>query len=56
MKELIKWANELAKKCPEYKEEIFYCVALCQDEIEQGGSVENEIRLCKELIMDQIEE
>ena len=54
MKELIKWANEIARDCPEHKEEIFYFVSLCEDEIEEGGSIENEIQLCKQSILDLI--
>jgi hypothetical protein len=54
MKELIKYAKELIVKYPDKKTEIIDFVQLCQDEIEQGGSVEHEIELCysslKELI------
>ena len=54
MKELKKWANEIARDCPEHKEEILYFVTLCEEEIEQGGSIENEIHLCKQSILDLI--
>ena len=34
------------KKFPQFKEEILELYQLALDEIEQGGSVENEIRAC----------
>lgn len=54
MKELKKWANEIIRDCPEHKEEILYFVTLCEEEIEEGGSIENEIHLCKQSILDLI--
>jgi len=54
MKELKKWANEIARDCPEHKEEILYFVKWCEDEIKEGSSIENEIYLCKQSILDLI--
>ena len=56
MENLIKWAKDIAKEHPRHKDQIFELVTLCYDEIEQGGSQTHEIDLCKEDILQLIEE
>lgn len=40
------YVRESIKKYPQHEEEIKSTYFLCLDEIEEGGSVENEISLC----------
>jgi hypothetical protein len=55
-RELIKHGNSILKTNPELKSEIKELIDLCQSEIEEGGSVEHEIELCKESINQLINE
>lgn len=56
MEDLIKYAQTVINKHPQLKEEIEELVQLCKDEIEEGGSPDHEIQLCRgsieELISD----
>jgi hypothetical protein len=56
MDELIKYANEAIKKRPDLKEDILDLVSLCQSEIEDGASVQNEIELCRNDIEELLED
>ncbi len=56
MKELIEYANRIAKEHPSLKSEIKGLVALCMDEIDQGESADHEIELCYEDIRQLIED
>jgi len=47
---------ENAKSYPTLKEEIYELFFICQDEIEDGGSPQHEINLCKDSISQIIEE
>jgi hypothetical protein len=47
MENLIAYVKEIAKKHPQVKEEVFDLLELCMDEIEEGGSKEHEIDLCR---------
>ena len=41
----VQYGNEFMKKHPEYRTEVNNLFQLMKDEIEEGGSVENEINL-----------
>ena len=56
MNELVQWAREFKNSHPDKFSEIWDFVSLCQDEIEEGGSPDHEIELCKESIRQLIEE
>ena len=56
MNELVKWAREFKNSHPDKFDEVWDLVSLCQDEIEEGGSPDHEIQLCKESIRQLIEE
>lgn len=56
IQELITWAKEKAKACPNLKEEIDDFVQLAIDEIEEGASISNEIHLCMSDIEELIKE
>ncbi len=47
MEELKKYVVEVMKSHPQHKEEIRDLYQLCLDEIDEGGSVEHEISLCR---------
>jgi transcription elongation factor GreA-like protein len=55
MKELVQWARALKNEHPDKFDEIWELVDLCYDEIEQGGSPEHEIELCKESIIQLLD-
>lgn len=50
MNELVEWAKEIKQRFPQYRDEIWSFISLCQDEIEEGGSETHEIALCKSSI------
>jgi len=50
MEELAKWCVEFISKNPRKAKEVNDLFVLCQDEIEAGESMENEIELCKNSI------
>lgn len=54
MVELKRYVDEQIWLYPEYKDEIMELYQLCLDEIEQGGSVENECNLCQSSIIELI--
>lgn len=56
MKELIDWAKGLKILHPDKASEISDLIDLCNSEIEEGGSYEHEIELCREAIKQLIEE
>lgn len=56
MKELIQWARALKNEHPDKFDEIWELIDLCADEIEQGGSPEHEIELCKESIIQLLDD
>ena len=56
MNELVQWARALKNEHPHKFDEIWGLIDLCADEIEQGGSIEHEIELCKESIRQLIED
>jgi hypothetical protein len=55
-KELINYGNEILKTRPDLKNDIKGLLDLCQSEIEEGGSVEHEIELCREDMKQLTEE
>lgn len=55
MKELIKYATEMAIKYPFKTHSINELLQLCQDEIDEGGSEAHEIELCAEDIRQTCE-
>lgn len=54
--ELEKYVQEKIKLYPELKSQIISLFQLCLDEIEEGGSKENEIHLCISDIQETINE
>ena len=56
MKELIKYATEMARQYPFKMNEINELLQLCQDEIDEGGYEAHEIELCAEDIKQICEE
>jgi transcription elongation factor GreA-like protein len=56
MKELVQWARALKNEHPDKFDEIWELVDLCYNEIEQGGSPEHEIELCKESIIQLLDD
>ena len=56
MKELIKYATEMARQYPHKLDEINELLSLCHSEIEEGGSEAHEIELCAEDIKQICEE
>jgi hypothetical protein len=56
MENLKKYVYETIEKYPNLKEEIMDLYQLCLDEIDEGGSIENECYLCEDSIKQLIEE
>lgn len=56
MKELIKYATEMARQYPHKLKTINELIQLCKDEIDEGGSEAHEIELCSEDIRQACEE
>jgi transcription elongation factor GreA-like protein len=56
MKELVQWARALKNEHPDKFDEIWELVDLCYNEIEQGGSPEHEIELCKDSIIQLLDD
>ena len=56
MENLKKFAIECIQKFPHLKERITDLYQLCKDEISEGGSVENEVSICRSSIQDLITE
>lgn len=56
IKNLMEWAKQKAKACPNLSEEINDLVQLAIDEIDQGGSVSHEINLCMSDIEELVKE
>lgn len=56
MKELIKYAAEMASLHPDKLTEINDLLQLCCDEIDEGGSEAHEIELCAEDIRQTCED
>ena len=56
MKELIKYATEMALQYPHKLGTINDLIQLCKDEIDEGGSEAHEIELCIEDILQACEE
>jgi hypothetical protein len=56
MEELVQWARSLKNEHPDKFDEIWDFVSLCHDEIEEGGSPDHEIELCKESIRQLLED
>ncbi|WP_282459196.1 hypothetical protein, partial [Mycoplasmopsis arginini] len=54
MEELKQYVVDVVKSHPQHEEEIKGLYYLCLDEIEQGGSVEHEISLCRSDIEELI--
>lgn len=54
IKDLNIFAREMAEKYPNLKEEIYDLVQLCVDEIEEGASLNNELSLCYNDILELI--
>lgn len=53
----VEFGNEFMKKHPQHKEEVRDYFQLMKDEVEEGGSVENEINLfigaCNDLLTEE---
>ena len=56
MDELVQYARGLKNQYPHLFNEIWSLITLCQDEIEEGGSEEHEIQLCRSDIEELINE
>ena len=56
LQELKIYAIKVGIDYPSIKQEVNSLVELCETEIEDGSSIENEIRLCKNDIEQLIEE
>jgi hypothetical protein len=56
MEELVQWARAFKNSHPDKFEEIWDFVSLCHSEIEEGGSPQHEIELCKESIRQLLED
>jgi len=54
MKELRQYVIETMKKFPQHKEEIMDLYQLCLDEIEEGGSPQHEVELCRNEIEELV--
>jgi hypothetical protein len=55
-KELFIYARSVVAQYPDLKEEVLGLIDLCESEIEEGGSVQHEIDLCKRDIDEIVEE
>ena len=55
-KELFSHAKNVIAQHPDLKEEILDLIDLCHSEIEEGGSVDHELHLCKTDIDELVEE
>lgn len=56
MNDLIEYARQVVKQHPNLAEDIMDLIQLCNDEIEEGNSLEHEIELCRENIKQLMEE
>jgi hypothetical protein len=56
LEQLKEWIKIQIAKHPEHKEEILDLYSLCVDEIEEGGSPDHEIYLCRDSVEQLIEE
>lgn len=56
MENLKKFVKETIAKYPNLKSEIIDLYELCIEEIEERGSVENEVSICRSSIQDLITE
>ena len=56
MEELVQWARGFKNSHPDMFDEIWDYVSLCHDEIEEGGSPDHEIELCKESIRQLLDD
>lgn len=56
IKELNLWVNQKIKENPQLKSQILALFDLCIQEIEDGGSIRNEIDICYCDIKELIEE
>ena len=56
LEQLKEWIKIQITKHPEHKEEMLDLFSLCIDEIEQGGSPDNEVYLCRDSIEQLLEE
>ena len=56
MKELVQWARALKNEHPDKFDQIWELVDICYDEIEAGGSPTHEIELCKESIIQLLDD
>lgn len=56
MKELKQFVKDFILEHPEHYNDAWELYQLCLDEIEQGGSPDNEISLCEESINQLLEE
>jgi hypothetical protein len=56
MKELREFVIETMKAYPQHKSEIMDLYQLCLDEIEEGGSPQHEINLCRNEIEELVKE
>jgi hypothetical protein len=54
MKELREYVIEMMKKYPQHKEEMMDLFVLCMDEIEEGGSPQHEMELCRNEIEELV--
>lgn len=56
MKQLAADLREIIAKYPQLKPQIQDLYQLCQDEIEEGGSEEHEIELCRGSVQELVDE
>lgn len=56
LEQLKEWIKVQITKHPEHKEEMLDFYSLCIDEISEGGSLDNEISLCRNSIEELLEE
>lgn len=55
-RELINHARVVIKDHPDLREQILDLIDLCQSEVEEGGSLQHELHLCKTDIDQLVEE
>ena len=56
MKQLVQDLREVITKFPQLKGQVNDFYQLCRDEIEEGGSEQHEIDLCRQSVKELIEE
>ena len=56
MKELVQELRVVIAKYPQLKEQVNDFFQLCKDEIEEGGSPDHEMQLCRGSVQELVDE